>query len=270
MFIKNSKFAVNLPETMIDTHAHLYLEEFSKDRPEVIAKAQEIGVEKIYLPNIDSRSIDAMLELEFRYPDFCIATMGLHPCSVKKDFEKELYIVEEWLGKRKFAAIGEMGTDLYWDKSFWQEQQEAFKIQAEWAKKYDLPLIIHCRNSIDETIALLENLQENEKPLKCIFHCFTGNLEQAQKIIAMGFFLGIGGVVTFKNGGLDKVLPHIDLEHLVLETDSPYLAPVPHRGKRNESSYILLIAQKIAEIKSVSLEEVKSKTTQNAQKIFAF
>ncbi|MCS6795375.1 MAG: TatD family hydrolase [Raineya sp.] len=255
---------------MIDTHAHLYLDEFAKDRSEVITRSQEVGLQKIYLPNIDSHSIDQMLELELKYPNFCVATMGLHPCSVKKDFERELYVVEEWLNKRKFAAIGEMGTDLYWDKTFWQQQQEAFKIQAEWAKKYNLPLIIHCRNSIDETIILLENLQQQDKPLRGIFHCFTGNLEQAQKIIALGFYLGIGGVVTFKNSGLDKVLPHIDLDYLVLETDSPYLAPVPHRGKRNESSYLTIIAHKVAEIKNCSVKEVQEKTTQNAQKIFAY
>lgn len=253
---------------MIDTHAHLYLEEFAKDQAEVIDRAEKVGITTIYLPNIDSHSIEAMLELELKYPQICKATIGLHPCSVKKDFEKELYIVEDWLSKRKFNAIGEIGTDLYWDTTFWEQQQEAFTIQAQWGKQYQLPLIIHCRNSINETIQLIEKLQEKEKPLKGIFHCFTGTIEQAKKIIDLGFYIGIGGVVTFKSGGLDKVLPQIDLQHIVLETDSPYLAPVPHRGKRNESSYLLLIAQKVAEIKGCPLEEVQIQTTQNAQKIF--
>ena len=192
--------------------------------------------------------------------------MGLHPCSVKKDFEGELYGMEQWLSKRKFAAIGEIGTDLYWDKSFWELQKEAFTIQVSWAKKYKLPIVIHSRQSIDETIGLIEPLLGDG--LTGIFHCFSGNLEQAKKIISMGFYLGLGGVATFKNGGLDKVLPEITLDNLVMETDSPYLAPVPYRGKRNEPSYIPLIAGKIAEIKKISLEEVQEATSRNSGKIF--
>ena len=217
------------------------------------------------MPNVDHASIDRMMEVELKHPKRCFSMMGLHPCSVKKDFDRELYLVEQWLTKRKFAAIGEMGTDLHWDKTFWEQQKEAFNIQVNWAKQYDLPLVIHSRESIDETIELLEPHLDGK--LTGIFHCFSGSLEQAKKIIAMGFYLGIGGVATFKNGGLDKVLPEIDIEHLVLETDSPYLAPVPHRGKRNESSYITLVAQKISELKKISLEELTETTTTNALRV---
>ena len=179
----------------------------------------------------------------------CFPMMGLHPCSVKKDFERELYIVEDWLSKRRFSAVGEIGTDLYWDKTFFEQQKEAFMIQVSWAKKYGLPIVIHCRESIDETIELVEQMQDGN--LRGIFHCFSGTAEQAKRITKLGFYLGIGGVVTFKNGGLDKVIPEIDLEHMVLETDSPYLAPVPHRGKRNEPCYIPLVAKQNCRIKKV-------------------
>ncbi len=250
----------------IDTHAHIYHEDFIKDRLDMLHRCEEQQVSRIFMPNVDHASIDGMMELESRFPNQCTAMMGLHPCSVQKDFERELYIVEDWLSKRKFSAVGEIGTDLYWDKTFWDQQQEAFLIQVKWAKKYDLPIIIHCRESVDETIALVENQQDGK--LTGIFHCFSGNAEQAERITKLGFYLGIGGVATFKNGGLDKVLPEIDLAHLVLETDSPYLAPVPHRGKRNEPSYIPLVAKRIAEIKNCSIEDVQKNTTQNALKIF--
>ena len=253
--------------TWIDTHAHIYAEEFNVDRDDMLRKSEESGVTKIFMPNIDHTSIDAMMEVEANRKAHCISMMGLHPCSVKKDFEKELYLVEDWLGKRKFAAVGEMGTDLYWDKTFWSQQQEAFKVQVQLAKKYKLPLVIHCRESMDETIALLQPLAD--QTLTGIFHCFSGSMEQAKKIIEMNFYLGIGGVVTFKNGGLDKVLPDIDLNRVVLETDSPYLAPVPHRGKRNEPSYIPLVAQKICELKKITLEELSLVTNENSQKIFS-
>lgn len=251
---------------MIDTHAHIYLDQFEKDIDEVLERSQEVGVEKIYMPNIDHTSIDAMLELENR-SDLCISMMGLHPCSVDNKFEKELYIVEEWLGKRKWSAIGEIGTDLYWDKTYWEQQKEAFNIQCKWAVKYDRPVVIHCRESIDETIELIENLKEDK--LRGVFHCFSGNLEQAQNITELGFYLGIGGVATFKNGGLDKVLPDIKLKHLVLETDSPYLAPTPNRGKRNEPAYLELVSNRIAELKNISVEEVREETTINAKNLFA-
>jgi TatD DNase family protein len=250
----------------IDTHAHIYLDDFAADRADMLAESEKQGVRRIYMPNVDHTSIDSMLELESRSP-MCVATMGLHPCYVKKDFQRELYLVEEWLSKRKFAAVGEIGTDLYWDKTFWEQQQEAFTIQVNWAKQYNLPIIIHCRESIDETIALVEKLADGK--LKGIFHCFSGNAAQAHRITKLGFLLGIGGVATFKNGGLDKVLPEVSLEHLVLETDSPYLAPVPYRGKRNEPSYIPLIAHKLADIKKISIDEIKSVTSSNALKLFA-
>jgi TatD DNase family protein len=250
----------------IDTHAHIYAEEFKADFGDMMQRCEEAEVKKIFMPNIDHTSVDGMMEVELQHPGRCYAMMGLHPCSVKKDFEKELYRVEEWLNKRKFAAVGEMGTDLYWDKSFWSEQQEAFKIQVQWAKQRSLPIVIHCRESIDETIALLEPFADGK--LSGIFHCFSGTPEQAKKIIAMNFYLGIGGVVTFKNGNLDKVLPDLDVNRLVLETDSPYLAPVPRRGKRNEPAYITLVAQRICEIKKMKLSELQRVSTGNALKIF--
>lgn len=253
--------------TWTDTHAHIYSEEFNSDRDDMLRKSEVAGVTKIFMPNIDHASIDAMMEVESKNPSRCFSMMGLHPCSVKKDFEKELYLVEDWLNKRKFAAVGEMGTDLYWDKTFWAQQQEAFKIQVQLAKKHKLPLVIHCRESIDETIALLQPYVDGN--LTGIFHCFSGSQEQAKKVIEMNFYLGIGGVATFKNGGLDKVLPEIDLNRIVLETDSPYLAPVPHRGKRNEPSYIPLIARKICDLKKITLEELSETTNSNASKVFS-
>ena len=250
----------------IDTHAHIYATEFQEDRKEMLQRSEEQGIGKIFMPNVDHTSIEGMLELESRSAGKCIAMMGLHPCSVNKDFEQELYIVEEWLAKRKFAAVGEIGTDLYWGKTFWEQQKEAFTIQVNWAKKYSLPIVIHCRESVDQTIDLVEHLQDGK--LTGIFHCFSGTVEQAQRIIKLNFHLGIGGVSTFKNGGLAKVLPEIPLNNLVLETDSPYLAPVPYRRKRNEPSYIPIIADKIADFKKLSIQEVKMSTTQNALKIF--
>jgi TatD DNase family protein len=249
----------------IDTHAHIYAKEFDHDREDMMHRCMESGVKKIYMPNVDHTSIDRMLELESRWPE-SVAAMGLHPCSVKKDFERELYIVEEWLSKRPFAAVGEIGTDLYWDKTFWDQQCEAFKIQVTWAKKFGLPVIIHCRESLTETIDLVEQLQDGT--LTGIFHCFGGTVQEAERIIKLNFYLGIGGVSTFKKAGLDLVLPDVSLERMVLETDSPYLAPVPHRGKRNEPSYIPLIAQRVAEIKSITAEVLQQQTLENCSKIF--
>ncbi|MBX2962596.1 MAG: TatD family hydrolase [Cyclobacteriaceae bacterium] len=250
----------------IDTHAHIYLEEFDADRNDVFSRAVEGSVKKILMPNIDHSSIDRMLEVELKSNGLCLSMMGLHPCSVNKDFEKELYRVEEWISKRKFIAIGETGTDLYWDKTYWEQQVDAFKIQLRWAKQYKVPIVIHSRDSLDQTIDLVEQLKDDN--LNGVFHCFTGSELQAKRVADLGFYMGIGGVVTFKNGGLDKVLPLIDMDRIVLETDSPYLAPVPHRGKRNEPAYIPAIANKVAEIKQVSLEEVERVTTQNAIKLF--
>jgi len=250
----------------IDTHAHIYSPEFDLDREDVLSHCTDIGIKKIYMPNVDHTSVDAMLELEHKRPAQCIAMMGLHPCSVKKDFEKELYRVEGWLSKRKFAAVGEMGTDLYWDKTFWEQQKEAFRIQVAWAKRYELPIVIHCRESVDETIELLAPLLDGK--LKGVFHCFSGTFDQAKKISSMGFYLGLGGVSTFKNGGMDKVIPDLELENIVLETDSPYLAPVPHRGKRNTPEYIPLIATKVSDLKKITVEELMRITTANALRLF--
>ncbi len=251
---------------IIDTHTHLYAEEFNGDRKALIQKAISNGVQKFYLPNIDSTSIDVMHQLEVEFPDNCYAMMGLHPCSVNATVEEELAIVKSWLEKRKYKAVGEIGIDLYWDKTFLKEQQHAFKLQLQWALDYNLPVSIHCREAFDEIYEILVSF--NKLP-KAIFHCFSGNAEQAKKILALdNFKLGIGGVLTFKNSGLDKAIENVDLEHLVLETDAPYLAPVPFRGKRNEPSYLLEIAKKLAEVKKVSMSEVETITTKNAQFIF--
>jgi len=248
----------------IDTHAHLFSKQFDADRQEVVDRAMELGISRIAMPNIDRTSIDSMLETELRHP-VCTPMIGLHPCHVDRHFEKELYEVEAWLNRRSFIAIGEMGTDLFHDKTFWPQQQEAFKIQTTWALKYELPLVIHCRSSIDETIELLEPFCGSG--LTGIFHCFTGTREQLEKIISLGFYIGIGGVSTFKNGGLESVLPGMDISRLVLETDCPYLAPVPHRGKRNEPSYLGFIADRMTEILSVKKEDLAQITTENANRV---
>lgn len=252
--------------TLTDTHAHIYVKEFAADRDEMLLRASAAGLSKIYMPNIDLASIDDMMNLELHHPALCVAMMGLHPCSVKRGFEKDLYVMEEWLNKRPFAAIGEMGTDLYWDKTFWDQQKEAFVIQANWAKQYGLPMVIHCRESIDETLELLGPLAGGE--LTGIFHCFTGNEKQAARIVELGFYIGVGGVSTFKNGGLDSVLPDVPVGRIVLETDSPYLAPVPYRGKRNEPAYLALIAEKVAAFLGISVEALAEATTRNAAAVF--
>lgn len=251
---------------LIDTHTHLYLEEFDEDREQVVNRAFEEGVEALYLPNVDSRTIAGMLDMEVRWPGRCFPMMGVHPCSIKEDYEEELRIAREWLEKRTFAAVGEIGIDLYWDKTFFEEQKDAFLKQINWALEFELPIVIHSRDATDE---IIEILRSKGGPLpRGIFHCFSGNLEQANAIIESGFYLGIGGVLTFKNSGLDKIIPGVDMKHLVLETDSPYLAPVPFRGKRNESSFVKRVAEKLAEIKGVPLEEVAKVTTQNARNLF--
>jgi TatD DNase family protein len=252
--------------TLVDSHAHIYSEKFDEDRAQTVERAQEEGVTRIYMPNIDHTSIDAMLEAEEKYPQQCIPMIGLHPTSVNKDFERELYIVEEWLGKRQFAAVGECGIDLYWDKSFLAQQQEALKVQVELAKKYQLPIVLHTRDSFNETYEIMATAQDGT--LIGIFHCFSGTLEEAEKVKELGFLMGIGGVATFKNGGLDTVLPHVELAHLVLETDCPYLAPTPYRGKRNEPLYLPLVAKRVAELMNKPLEEVAERTTANALNLF--
>lgn len=251
---------------LIDTHTHLYAEEFDLDREAAVNRCLDLNIQKLYLPNVDSGSIERMLSLEKQYPEHCFPMMGLHPCSVNESVEKELSIVKSWLEQRRFVAIGEIGMDLYWDKTFVEEQKMAFRQQIDWALEYHYAIVIHCRDAFTEIFDVLDSYAQLPKG---IFHCFSGNQEQADKILSYhAFKLGIGGVVTFKNSGLDKVVEKIDMQHLVLETDAPYLAPVPHRGKRNESSYLNIVAEKIAQIKQMTISEVASITSQNAEDIF--
>lgn len=251
---------------LTDTHTHLYADEFNVDRKQLLQNALSRGVSRFFLPNIDSGSIDAMLSLERAYPEHCFPMMGLHPCSVKENWEEEMELVVQWFKKRKFVAVGEMGIDLFWDKTFVEEQKKAFHMQVELANHYQLPIVIHSRDSFEMICSLL-----NEKPKEApqgIFHCFTGTEDQANRAIEMGFYLGIGGVVTFKNSGLDKVVEKINLEHMVLETDAPYLAPAPNRGKRNLPEYLELVAEKVAGLKNISVTELAHITTENSKKIF--
>ena len=251
---------------LIDTHCHLYLEDFDADLPAVMERAHNEGVEKFYLPAIDSTVINRLLEVETRFPGKCLAMMGLHPCSVKENYEDELRLVEEWLARRKFSAVGEIGLDFYWDKTFVDQQYDAFRRQLLLARQYSLPVVLHSRDSLDESIELVKSMHDGS--LSGIFHCFGGTLEQAQRITDMGFYLGIGGIITYKNAGLGPVLEQLPLDHIVLETDAPYLTPVPFRGKRNESSYLRYIIQKLADLKQLPVEQVAEITTRNAQKIF--
>lgn len=251
---------------MIDTHTHLYDEQFANDRAEMIERAIRTGVQRMYLPNCDAGTIAGMLEVEAAFPDHCFAMMGLHPCSVKENVDEELSTVRSWLVKRPFKAVGEIGLDYYWDKTFVEQQQKAFRLQMEWALEFDLPIVIHNREATHDCIAMVQEYAP--RGLRGVFHCFTGSYESACQIIACGFLLGIGGVLTYKNAGLQEVVKRIDLQHLVLETDAPYLTPVPHRGKRNESSYVNLVAQKLAELKEVALADVRQVTTKNALALF--
>ncbi|WP_217540532.1 TatD family hydrolase [Vibrio metschnikovii] len=251
---------------MIDTHAHVYASEFDHDREQVIQRAIEQGIEHILLPNIDLDSIAPMLATEAAYPDLCRSMMGLHPCYVNADVKQTLEQIEYWFTQREFIAVGEIGIDLYWDKTYQAEQEMAFITQLNWAKSLNLPVVIHTRDSIDQTLALLK--QEQNGQLRGVFHCFGGTIEQAKAINGLGFHLGLGGVSTFKNGGMDKVIPALDLNYLVLETDCPYLAPVPHRGKRNEPAYTRLVAERIAELRGLSTEYVDQFTTNNAKALF--
>lgn len=248
---------------LIDTHAHIYLPEFDKDRAIVIENARMEGVELIIMPAIDSKTHGLMMKLEQQY-NACKSMIGLHPCSVQGKNEEELKIVEQWLGKRKFIAIGEIGLDFYWDKTFVDQQYEAFHHQISLALNNDLPIVIHSRNAVDECIEVVRQYPG----LTGVFHCFSGNFHHAEQIIQTGFLLGIGGVLTYKNAGLDKVIEQVGLNSLVLETDAPYLTPVPFRGKRNESSYLIYIAKKIADLTDREIDEVAIVTTQNAMKLF--
>jgi TatD DNase family protein len=252
--------------TLIDTHCHLYLPDFKNDLELVMQRAKEKGIIFFYLPAIDRTTHNDMLELEKLYPLECIPMMGLHPCSVNENLQIELSFIEEMLFKRKFAAIGEIGLDFYWDTTFKEQQYEAFKFQMELALKHQLPIVIHSRSAIRECIDTVKPFAK--RGLKGIFHCFGDSVELANEIIAIGFYLGIGGVITYKKSGLAEVIKDISLDHIVLETDAPYLPPVPFRGKRNESSYIKYIAAKIAEVKDICIEEVAEATTRNAETIF--
>lgn len=253
---------------LIDSHTHLYLPEFDEDREEMLQRAKDKGVQKFFLPAIDSSHHESMFRLEEMHPDSCFAMMGLHPCSVKENYRDELRLIEKYLEQRSFCAIGEIGLDYYWDLSHVEEQKKAFDIQMEKAKELNIPISIHSREATQDAIDRVQKQQDGR--LNGIFHCFGNGLEEARQIIELGFYLGIGGVLTYKKSGLAEVLKQIDLQYIVLETDAPYLSPVPFRGKRNESANIRVIAEFLAEVKGCSVEEVAEKTTQNCKKLFKF
>ena len=251
---------------IIDTHTHLYLKQFNEDIDMVINRSKEIGVNKFIFPAIDSSHFNDMHNLKDKYPNSIYLMSGLHPTDVKENYKDELDFVVNTLKSHNYVAIGEIGIDLYWEKSFLKQQKDAFKFQIKLAIQHDLPIVIHCREAFNEIFEILD--KENSNKLRGVFHCFTGTLEEAQRAIDLGFFLGVGGVVTFKNGGIDKFLHEIDLKNIVLETDSPYLAPVPFRGKRNESSYIIYVLEKLSEIYGISKEKIAEITSKNAEKVF--
>ncbi|RKR85507.1 TatD DNase family protein [Mucilaginibacter gracilis] len=251
---------------LTDTHTHLYYENDIEKRQALMQRCLEKNISRLFLPNVDLSSVTQVFDLADAYPQNCFAMLGLHPCDVKEGWETQLDAIIAAGNGKKIYAIGEIGIDLYWDKTTLAQQQAAFKKQINWAKQLDLPIVIHCRNAFDEVFAVLQ--EENDEKLRGIFHCFSGTLQQAQQVIALGFYLGIGGVVTYKNAGLDKIVEQIDLKDMVLETDSPYLTPVPNRGRPNESSYLVYIAQKIADLHQVSVETVAAITTENSVKIF--
>ncbi len=251
---------------LTDTHCHLFLPEFNDDRSEVMSRAFASGINRFFLPNVDSGTLPDLLEICKQYPKHCFPMVGLHPTSVEEDFRAELDLVYDHLSKGTFVAVGEIGIDLYWDLTYQEEQTEAFQLQLKWASELNLPAVIHLRNSFRETISAIE--KSGASDLKGIFHCFTGTVEEAKLVIDLGFYLGIGGVATFKNAGMEPLFTEIGLEHMVLETDSPYLAPVPRRGKRNEPAYLRYIAMQAASLTGRTLEEVASITTHNSKKIF--
>ncbi|MEX0967697.1 MAG: TatD family hydrolase [Bacteroidia bacterium] len=251
----------------IDTHTHLFLEQFEEDIKETMDRAKAEGVLKCFLPNIDASTISPLKALAAQFPEQCFPMMGLHPCSVKEDWKQQMQTIENELRKGKYYAVGEAGLDYYWDTSFKAAQQEALRYQVSLALELDLPIVLHTRDSFDDNLRIMQEMQDGR--LRGVFHCFTGSPEEAVQVIDLGFYLGIGGVVTFKNSGLDKTLEQVPLQSLVLETDSPYLAPVPFRGKRNESSYIPYIARKLAEIKDMPVETIASETSRNSMKLFS-
>lgn len=250
----------------VDTHTHLYVEQFAEDQEKAVQRAIDLGVQDFYIPSIDSSYYPEMLALEQKFPENMHLMIGLHPTYVKEDFQSELHFIKSKLEERDFSAIGEIGIDLYWDKSLLRQQQEAFKEQILLAQNYNLPIAIHCRDAFDEVFEVLEDCKS--PALKGIFHCFTGNKKQAERAIDLNLHLGIGGVLTFKNGKINTFINELPLERIVLETDAPYLAPTPYRGKRNESAYLILIAEKMAELYGRPLEEIASITTKNAQDLF--
>jgi TatD DNase family protein len=250
---------------LIDTHAHLYLADFDQDRPAMLEAARLAGVGQILLPAIDSETHTALVNMEEQFSQ-CRAMMGVHPCSIKADYKKELSIARDWWSDRDFVAVGEIGLDFYWDKTYVEQQYDAFRQQIEWALDKKVPIVIHSRNACLECVQVIKEFKG--QGLCGVFHCFSGSLEEAREIIKLGFYLGIGGVLTYKNAGLGAVLDNVPLEHIMLETDAPYLTPVPYRGKRNESSYLTLVAAKLAAVKAVSVEQVAQVTTQNARTLF--
>ncbi|MDR6942478.1 TatD family hydrolase [Mucilaginibacter pocheonensis] len=251
---------------LTDTHTHLYYETIEDKRAALMERCLNNNISRLFLPNVDLESVPLVFDLVRAFPEQCFPMLGLHPCSVKDNWEQELTAIRNSQQQNKIFAIGEIGIDLYWDKNFLTEQIAAFRQQINWAKSLKLPIVIHCRDAFNEVYEVLQ--QEQDEDLKGILHCFTGTLEQANKIIALGFYLGIGGVVTYKNAGLDKIIPQIDLKHIVLETDSPYLTPVPFRGKPNESSYLIYIAQKVAELHQTDVDTVARITTENSKRLF--
>ena len=252
--------------TLTDTHAHLYAAEFAADITQVMQRSLDHGVHKVYMPNIDLTTITPLLALEQQYPGHCAAMMGIHPCHIGPDFQSQLYQVEAWLHRRKFAAIGEIGIDLYHDATYRAQQEEALAIQLAWAIQHQLPVVIHCRASWEPTLKILEKHQDGS--LRGIMHCFGGTVQEAERVVALGFYLGIGGIVTFKNAPLATTVASLGLDHMVLETDAPYLAPTPHRGRRNEPAYLLHIAERVAELQGVDIATVAQATTTNAHKVF--
>jgi TatD DNase family protein len=265
-FLRVLPFKYKFFMALIDTHSHVYLDEFRNDRSEIIKRAENEGVESVIMPAIDSSTHSAMFEMETQFPA-CHCMMGVHPCSIKDNYQSELKIALDFLSKRKFVAVGEIGLDYYWDKTFITHQKAAFNEQIKWALDFDIPIVIHSRDSIDDCISVVRQHQNGK--LKGVFHCFSGSESQAKEIIELGFYLGIGGVVTFKNSGLDKVMQNISLDHAVLETDAPYLAPVPFRGKRNEPSYLKYVVEKLSGLKNISKEQVAEITSFNARKLFS-
>jgi TatD DNase family protein len=251
---------------MVDTHAHLYDTQFDSDRDAVVSRAVSCGAGRMLLPNIDAQTVQPMLDTCRQYPGRCFPMLGLHPTSVDKDFEQQLEMIGAYLEHTKAVAIGEIGVDLYWDKQYAGQQLEAFRIQIGWARKYGLPIAIHCRKSYNEIMAVLK--KEQDGSLTGVFHCFPGNVRQAEEVVELGFMLGIGGVVTYKNAEMATVVQHAGIEHILTETDAPYLPPVPFRGKRNESAYVYNVIQKIAELKSMPVDEVADITSANAERIF--